>query len=49
MQTISNIKLNTQNIADITEVDATENQQIVQLPTPLFDMVGGGGANVNLG
>jgi hypothetical protein len=47
MQTITNMTLNTQNVADIAEVDANETRQIVQLPVPFFDMVGGGSAIVN--
>lgn len=48
MQTITNNTLNTQNVADIAEVEGSELGQIMQLPVPFFDMIGGGSAAVNL-
>jgi len=47
MQTITNFALNTQPTADVRNDENVEIRHIEQLPTPMLDFVGGGGAIIN--
>ncbi len=48
MQTITNNIVNTQSVADAASVDTADSILILQLPTPMYEFIGGGGAIDNM-
>ena len=47
MQTITNFAINTKSSPEISNDVIVEIRQIEQLPAPMLDFVGGGGAIIN--